>query len=154
MFSVIYSLFPLLLIPISMYLLSKRKSLLWDIKKGKICYNCKDDLNLSDSDLMKRIMFDTNHAKLCLSCSRDVKINSIRNPLINLKHKFESYLISKHSDKLVWYFTGAAVVFIILDIVLISFGIKIHLSLIYTSINMIFWIINIYKILYTTKKSN
>lgn len=152
MFSIIFSLFPLLLIPITMILTAKRKSLSWEIKKGKICYNCKDNLNLSDKDLMSRIMVDTDHSKLCTSCSRDMKINSIRNPLISLKYKFQKYLASKKSDNLIWYFSIAAFFFIVLDILLVIFGIKLQLSWTYSSINIIFWSLSIYKILYTTTK--
>jgi len=152
MFLIIFSLFPLLLIPITMMLTAKRKSLSWEIKKGKICYNCKDNLNLSDKDLMSRIMVDTDRSKLCTSCSRDMKINSIRNPLISLKYKFQKYLASKKSDNLIWYFSIAAFFFIVLDILLVFFGIKLHLSLTYSSINIIFWSLSIYKILYTTTK--
>lgn len=152
MFSIIYSLFPLLLIPISMILTVKRKSLSWEMKMGKICYNCKEYLNLSNKDLMSRLMDENDHSKLCISCSRDTKINSIRNPLINLKYKFQKYLTSKKSDNLIWYFTLAAFLFIVLDILLMYFGIKLHLSWIYSSINIVFWISSIYKILYTTTK--
>lgn len=152
MFSIIYSLFPLILIPVSMFLTIKRKSLTWEIKKGKICFNCKEDLNLSDKDLMSRIMVDTDHSKLCTTCLRDLKIKSIRNPLINLKYKFQKYLISKKSDKLIWYFVGSVFFFIGLDVVLMFFGLKLHLSWIYSSINIVFWIYSIYKILYTTQK--
>lgn len=152
MFSIIYSLFPLILIPVSMFLTIKRKSLSWEIKKGKICFNCKEDLNLSDKDLMSRIMVDTDHSKLCTTCLRDLKIKSIRNPLINLKYKFQKYLISKKSDKLIWYFVGSVFFFIGLDVVLMFFGLKLHLSWIYSSINIVFWIYSIYKILYTTQK--
>lgn len=152
MISVIYSLFPILLIPISMILMVRRKSLSWEIKKGKICYNCKDNLNLSDKDLMSRLVDDNCHSKLCTSCLRDIKINSIRNPLFNLKYKFQRYLIDKKSDKLIWYFFGSVFFFIGLDILLMYFGIKLHLSWIYSTINIVFWIFSIYKILYTTTK--
>lgn len=153
MFSIIYSLFPLLLLPISIILTVKRKSLSWEIKKGKICYNCKEDLNLSNEELMKILMLDTDNSKLCLCCSRDLKINSIKNPLIASKYKFKKYLISKNSDKLVWYFGGSVFFFIVIDFsMMIFFDVKLHLFWIYSSINIIFWIINIYKTYYTTIK--
>lgn len=129
-----------------MFLTLKRKSLSWEIKKGKICYHCKEDLELSSEEM--RLMLDTDNSKLCTSCSRDMKINSIRNPLISLKYKFQKYLISKNSDKLIWYFTISVFFFIG---IMILFDLK-HLSWIYSSINILFWIFSIYKIIYTTQK--
>lgn len=152
MFSVIYCLFPVLLIPISIYLSQKRKSLSWEIKKGKICYHCKEDINLSDDILMSRIMMNKDYKKLCTKCSRDIKIDSIKNPIIFLKYKFDKYLISKKSDELNWYFAGSVFMLITVDIILTICGYKIGLYLLYGTLNIIFWIISIYKIIYTTQK--
>lgn len=151
-FSLLFNLIPLLLIPISMYFTIKRKSLSWELKKGTICRNCKKDLGLSELEILSRIDSGDDFSKICVQCSRDIKIDSIKNPLINLKYKFKNYLISEESDKLVWYFTAAVFFFIGLDITLMLFEIKLGLSWIYGSLNIIFWIISIYKIFLTTKK--
>lgn len=152
MFYLLFCLLPILIIPISMYLTIKRDSLTWEIKKGKICYHCKSTLNLSDKDLMSRLMIENDHSMLCLSCSRDTKINSLKNPLLKYKYSFQKYLVQKKSDKITIYFTISSFFFISLDIILMIFSIKTILSLVYGSINLVFWIISIYKILYTTKK--
>jgi len=149
-----FCLLPILIIPISMYLTIKRDSLNWEIKKGKICYHCKSTLNLSDKDLMSRIMIDRDFTTLCLQCSRDNKINSIKNPILKYKYRFQKYLVQKKSDKITIYFAITSFFFITLDIILVAFSIKTRLSLVYGSINLIFWFINIYKILYTTKKKS
>lgn len=151
-FSLLFNIIPFILIPISMYLTKKRKSLTWEIKKGTVCYNCKEDLGLSEMKLLSRIMDSKDFSKLCVQCTRDIKIESIKNPTLNLKYKFKKYLISKKSDKLIWYFTAAAFFFIGLDITLMLFEIKLGLSWIYGSVNIIFWLVSIYKIFLTTKK--
>ncbi len=153
MFSIIYCFLPILFIIFDMYLLKSREYISWDVKKGKMCYNCKSDLNLSEEEIFKRIgNYSNEHMKLCLSCSRDIKLRSIINPIRSLKFKFEKSLFSKKYDKIFYYFIGFFSFFIILDIILISSGIKMKLYLIYGTINILFWILNIYKTIYTTIK--
>lgn len=155
MFNILYCFLPILFIPFSIYLLKRRNSVLWDVRKGKKCYNCKEDLDLSNEDLLKRLLDDKDHKGLCISCSRDMKLSLIKNPISSLKFKFHKYLFSKKSDKIVYYFAGFVFFFILLDITLVFFGIKANLYLVYGTINIIFWIVNSYKIIYTTqKKSN
>ena len=153
MFSIIYCFFPILLVIFNMYLLKSREYISWDVKKGKMCYNCKTDLNLSEEEIFKRLgNYIDEHMKLCLSCSRDIKLSSIISPIKSLKFKFERFLFSKKSDNIFYYFTGFVFFFIILDIILISFGIKMKLYLIYGTINILFWILTTYKTIYTTIK--
>ena len=155
MFNIVYCFLPLIFIPFNIHLLKKRNYVSWDVKKGKKCYNCKDDLNLSNVDLFKRLMDSEEHTRLCVSCSRDMKLSLIKNPISSLKFKFHKYLFSKKSDKIVYYFTGGVFFFILLDITLMFFGIKANLYLVYGTINIFFWILNTYKTIYTTeKKSN
>ncbi len=152
MFSILYCFLPILFIPFSIYLLKNRNSVSWDVRKGKKCYNCKDNLDLSNKDLFKRLLDDKNHKRLCISCSRDMKLSLIKNPISSLKFKFHKYLFSKESDKMVYYFFVFVFFFILIDIVLMFFGIKSNLYLAYGTINIIFWIVNTYKTIYTTTK--
>ena len=135
-----------------MYLMKSRESVSWDVRKGKKCYNCKDNLDLSNEDLLKRLLDDKNHKRLCISCSRDMKLSLIKNPISSLKFKFHKYIFSKESDKMVYYFTVFVFFFILLDIILMIFGIKAKIYLIYGTINIFFWIVNTYKTIYTTTK--
>lgn len=135
-----------------MYLMKSRESVSWDVRKGKKCYNCKDNLDLSNEDLLKRLLDDKNHKRLCISCSRDMKLSLIKNPISSLKFKFHKYIFSKESDKMVYYFTVFVFFFILLDIILMIFGIKSKIYLIYGTINIFFWIVNTYKTIYTTTK--
>lgn len=138
--------------PVTLYLSTKRESLSWDIKKGKICYNCKESLNLSDKDLLARLMVDKEHQKLCISCLRDCKINSLRNPIKKLYYNFQNFVVKKKSNKLVFYFTSFALFFILLDILLKVLGINLPLFFLYGTSNIVFWFINIYQLFYTSKK--
>lgn len=135
-----------------MYLMKSRESVSWDVRKGKKCYNCKDNLDLSNEDLLKRLLDDKNHKRLCISCSRDMKLSLIKNPISSLKFKFHKYIFSKESDKMVYYFTVFVFFFILLDIILMIFGIKAKIYLIYGTVNIFFWIVNTYKTIYTTTK--
>jgi hypothetical protein len=132
--------------------MKSRESVSWDVRKGKKCYNCKDNLDLSNEDLLKRLLDDKNHKRLCISCSRDMKLSLIKNPISSLKFKFHKYIFSKESDKMVYYFTVFVFFFILLDIILMIFGIKSKIYLIYGTINIFFWIVNTYKTIYTTTK--
>ena len=152
MFSIIYCFLPIIFIPFNMYLMKSRESVSWDVRKGKKCYNCKDNLDLSNEDLLKRLLDDKNHKRLCISCSRDMKLSLIKNPISSLKFKFHKYIFSKESDKMVYYFTVFVFFFILLDIILMIFGIKAKIYLIYGTINIFFWIVNTYKTIYTTTK--
>jgi hypothetical protein len=132
--------------------MKSRESVSWDVRKGKKCYNCKDNLDLSNEDLLKRLLDDKNHKRLCISCSRDMKLSLIKNPISSLKFKFHKYIFSKESDKMVYYFTVFVFFFILLDIILMIFGIKAKIYLIYGTVNIFFWIVNTYKTIYTTTK--
>lgn len=152
MFSIIYCFLPLLFIPFNLFLDKRRESISWEVKRGKKCYSCKEDLDLPEEDLFKRILSDKEHTQLCVPCSRDMKLSLIKNTMISLKFKFHKYLFSNKSNNTVYYFTIAVFLFILLDIILMTFGIKIKLYLIYGSINILFWAFNTYKTLYTTIK--
>lgn len=152
MFNIVYCFLPIIFIPFNMYLMKSRESVSWDVRKGKKCYNCKDNLDLSNEDLLKRLLDDKNHKRLCISCSRDMKLSLIKNPISSLKFKFHKYIFSKESDKMVYYFTVFVFFFILLDIILMIFGIKAKIYLIYGTINIFFWIVNTYKTIYTTTK--
>ena len=152
MFSIIYCLLPLVFIFFQFSILKKRNSLSWEIKKGKICYNCKEDLNLSEKDTFDRLMKSEDYSKLCISCSRDRKISLLKYPSLILKYKFQKYLISQKFNKLNIYFLISVLFFIILDVIFKINGISSSLYLVYGSINIIYWCISIYRTIYMSNK--
>ena len=98
MFNIIYCFLPIFLVIFNMYLLKSREYISWDVKKGKMCYNCKTDLNLSEEEIFKRLgNYSDEHMKLCLSCSRDIKLSSIISPIKTLKFKFERFHSKNYS---------------------------------------------------------
>lgn len=152
MFSVIYCFLPLLFIPFNILLDKRRESISWEVKRGKKCFSCKENLDLPEEDLFKRILDDKELTQLCVSCSRDMKLSLIKNPISSLKFKFHKYLFSNKSNNIVYYFTIGVFIFILLDTYLIYSGIRMKLYLIYGTMNIIFWIVNTYKTYYTTIK--
>ena len=105
MFSVIYCFLPLLFIPFNIFLEKRRESISWEVKRGKKCFSCKENLDLPEEDLFKRILDDKELTQLCVSCSRDMKLSLIKNPISSLKFKFHKYLFSNKSNNIVYYFT-------------------------------------------------
>jgi hypothetical protein len=95
-------------------LLKKKKSHTWELKKGIMCYSCKEIINEDDWKFNHDI--SKEDFKLCTSCERDQKLdefipsNFIKQKYIN---NFKKYLISKKSNKII-------VIYIILVISLLS----------------------------------
>jgi len=152
MFQIIFCFLPILFVFFQFYLLKKQKSVSFDIKKGHICYNCKQDLNISEKDLWDRMLRSDDFSKLCISCSRDRKIFLLKNPILIFKYKFQKFMISNGSEKLHWVFLLIVASVIILDFILKLFGIISCLWLLYGSLNIIWWSIITYKTYYTTIK--
>jgi hypothetical protein len=135
-----------------LYLLKSRNSVTWEIKKGHICYNCKEDLNISEKDSWDRMMKSEDFSKLCISCSRDQKISALKSPLLKWKFKIQKRMIGDKFDKLYWFFTPAVFLVIVLDLILMFYKIRLNLWIVYGSINLIWWILMIWRSLYTTQK--
>jgi hypothetical protein len=152
MFSTIFVFLPFLFFIFQFYCEKKRKSVSWEIKKGQICYNCKESLNVSEEDIWDRLMKDKDYSKICISCNRDRKISLLKNPLLIWKYKFQKFIISDKFKKIHWIFLPLAFFFIILDLVLIFCGVRLKMWLVYGSINIIWWFIITWKIYYTTIK--
>jgi hypothetical protein len=152
MFSLIYCFLPLLLSVFHVYLIKKRKSLSWNIRKGEICYHCKDSLNLSDDLILKRLLDPKNYCSLCVSCNRDRKIQQIKRPYLKWKFKMFNSMVSENTSKFNIIFIAIIFLLIALDIVLISVGIKFRLWPVYGTLNLLFYFFSIYKTFYTTSK--
>jgi hypothetical protein len=151
MFSVIFCFLPFLFLFFQFYILKKRRTLVWEIKKGEICYNCKESLNIPEKDIWDRLMKSEDFSKICISCSRDRKISLLKKPLLIWKYKFQKSIVS-NKFKIHWIFLPIIFFFIILDAILIFCGIRLGLWLVYGSLNIIWWLIITYKTYYTTMK--
>lgn len=78
MFKVIYTLFPIFLAFIYLIFLFKRKSMDWNIRKGEVCYNCKESMDL-DLGLLARLLDEKDFNTLCKPCSREKKYFNYKN---------------------------------------------------------------------------
>ena len=152
MFSIIFCFLPILFMIFQFYLLKSRDSVTWEIKKGKICYNCKEDLDISEKDIWDRMMKSEDFSKLCISCIRDQKISTLKNPLLRWKFKIQKRMIGDKFDRLYWFFTPVVFIVIVVDLVLLYYKIRLNLWIVYGSINLIWWILMIWRSLYTTQK--
>jgi len=153
MFVIIFCFIPILFTILHFYLLKKRKSLDWEIKKGQICYNCKEDLNISEKESWNRIMKSEDFSKLCVSCNRDQKISSLSNPFFRWKYKFQKVLISNNKyNKITLIFPIVAFSSIILDLILKFNHIDLNLWIVYGSANIIWYLIMTWRTIYTTQK--
>jgi hypothetical protein len=152
MFSIIFCFLPILFMIFQFYLLKSRNSVTWEIKKGQICHNCKVDLNISEKDKFGRMMKSEDFSKLCITCNRDQKISGLKNPLLRWRFKIQKRMISDKFDKLYWFFTPVVFLVIITDLILMFYKIRLNLWIVYGSINFIWWILMIWKSLYTTQK--
>lgn len=152
MFSIIFCFLPIIFMIFQFYLLKNRNSVTWEIKKGKICYNCKEDLNISKEDEWDRFLRTEDFSKLCTTCNRDRKISSLKNPLLRCKFKIEKIMISNKFDKISWGLTIISFLSIVFDLILMFYKIKLNLWIVYGSINLIWWILMVWRGLYTTQK--
>ena len=152
MFGIIFCFSPLILLCYHLYLIKKRTSLSWSIKKGEICYHCKESLNLSNDIMVKRLLDPKDYSSLCVSCNRDRKIQQIKRPYTKLKFNFLNFLISDKFSKLNIIFIVSIALFIVGDVVLNFTGSKIRLWSIYGTMNFILYFVTIYRTIYTTQK--
>jgi hypothetical protein len=152
MFEIIYCFLPFLFFIFQFYFLKKRKSLSWEIKKGHICYNCKESLNISEKEIWDRMMKSDDYSKLCLSCNRDRKLSQLENPILIWKHKLQKIMVTKKFEKIHIKFLPIVFLLIVLDVILLFLGIKLYLWILYGSLNIIWWSMITYKTYYTSQK--
>jgi hypothetical protein len=152
MFSLIFCLLPLVFAFYHFSLIKKRKSLSWEIKKGEICYHCKDSLNIDNDVIVSRILDNNDFSRLCVSCNRNIKIKQINRPYLKSKYQFLKFLVSGDFSAVNVVYILSIVSLIVTDIFLLYFNTGFRLWPIYGTMNLIFNFINIYRTLYTTTK--
>ena len=140
--SIFFTLFPFIFLIYYTVLLKKTNYITYDLKIGKKCYSCKEEINTDVTDF-NVLLGKKNKFNLCESCKRDEKINKLFNGKLSLVNKFKFYLIS--SNKPLIYFIFLIVTLLIIDITLkVAFDIK-WFTYIYNSFLLIYWIITIYR---------
>ena len=58
-------------------LINKNVSISWEIKKGVLCYSCKERTSDNEDDWIYNLDINKEDIKLCTSCERDEKLGSI-----------------------------------------------------------------------------
>ncbi len=141
--SIFFTLFPFIFLIYFFVLLSKTKYITTDLKLGKKCYACKEDISTDIVIDLDVLLSGKDNFNLCESCKRDETINKLFNGNLSLINKFKFYLVS--SNKSITYFIFLIVTLLIIDIILkLVFDIK-WFSYIYNSFSLLYWILTIYR---------
>ena len=99
------------------YLSKKKESITYDVKRGNICYSCKEDIY---TYLDKEYNYGESDEKftLCKSCNRDEKLNDITsNGLLSKVDMFKKYLY-RYPNQLAWTILSLMLIFTISDVAL------------------------------------
>jgi hypothetical protein len=143
---VIWCFLPVLLMIWHSIILKKRESISWEIKRGIICWECKERFDIPQQEIWKKIGSEKEHTKICDSCNRDIKIKSLKNKFFSYRKSFREYLISEKSNKLNYIFISTILFLITLDVVLKFQSIDINgIQWLYGGINIFYWSIILYK---------
>jgi hypothetical protein len=99
-------------------LINKNVSLNWEIKKGVLCYSCKERTSDNEDDWIYNLDISKEDFKLCTSCERDEKLGSLIYKSDNHKwiNRFKRYLVSKKSDKMIFIYVGALFALFFIDL--------------------------------------
>ena len=99
-------------------LINKNVSLSWEIKKGVLCYSCKERTSDNEDDWIYNLDINKEDIKLCTSCERDEKLGSLIYKIDNHKwiNRFKRYLVSKKSDKMIFIYVGALFALFAIDL--------------------------------------
>ena len=147
MISLIVSILPLLLLGISVLHTSKYGGLknlnkrLSDLQAGWCCYKCRCE---SDYGLLSILEKGTPQGIwLCKNCYRDKRIKQLSSGFKSVSDKFYVFLISKKFQTFGNVTIFLALFFILLQIILYFFEIKVNLSIASNSIMSIYWTLSI-----------
>ena len=107
-------------------LIRKNVSQSWEIKKGVLCYSCKERTSDNEDDWIYNLDINKEDFKLCTSCERDEKLGSLiyKNDNHKWVSRFKKYLVSKKSDKMVFIYVGSLFVLFAIDLLFHLSGLK------------------------------
>lgn len=135
-------------------LINKNVSQSWEIKKGVLCYSCKERTSDNEDDWIYNLDISKEDFKLCTSCERDEKLGSLiyKNDNHKWVNRFKKYLISKKSDKMIFIYVGALFALFSIDLLFHFTVLKnIHIfGATSTVLNILYAFIFYYKVKLTT----
>jgi len=143
---------PFIYILILLFFLYKRKSVKYDIQWGRICWNCKGELD-EVSPIFNKDKGLNKELKCCKPCDRDLKIIQISSTSISFLIKIKRLIISDEFKKIL-----KALIFInLFMLILFIFSIILsnyfkQLLILNTLFNVSFWILLISEQYFTTIK--
>jgi hypothetical protein len=106
--------------------IKKNVSLTWEMKKGIICYSCKEKVSDHEDDWSYNFDMSKEDFKLCTSCERDEKLGELIYKSDNHKwtNRLKKYLVSNRSNKMMFIYIGALFLFFTIDLLLHINGFK------------------------------
>lgn len=122
---------PFLFLFTSLAILKFRQSIKQDIRWGKRCWYCKEEIPEFWKDVNSLLK---NSTQCCNSCKRDIRIAQISSPLKSVFIKFQMFLISSKFQNLLFTLIGLNLVLLVIYITSIIFNFKY-----FTLITFMFW---------------
>lgn len=146
MISLLFSITPFIFILYYFRATSKTKYVNSDMKFGKICYSCKEELEIEKDKYYDNLLNSKEDYTLCTSCKRDSKLDEIINhSKLSRVNRFKLYLIGDSYNKLFKVLISLMIIFCITDVILkVKFGIK-GFSYFYNSFLVLYWVLMIYR---------
>ncbi len=150
MLGLILCLIPIPIMIWNFFLLKKRESISFEMRKGWICHCCKKSNDMTDVQKLNKILSENNY-HICTSCSRDRKLKILRYPILKWIYKFwDEFTMSSSISHYSKIYIGLIFFLIAIDMIFLFNGLKIRLSVFYGLLNFIYWILNTSKTYYTS----
>lgn len=151
MLGLILCLIPIPIMFWNFFLLKKRESISFEMRKGWICHCCKQSNDMTDVQKINKILISENNYHICTSCSRDRKLKMLRYPILKWVYNFwDLFIMTPSSSPYTKIYLGLIFFLIAIDMIFLFNGIKIGLSFFYGLLNFIYWILNTSKTYYTS----
>jgi hypothetical protein len=147
MTSLLLSLTPFIFISYYFYLLKKTKFITFDLKLGKNCYSCKDEIDLDNNELIDILLQEKKNYRLCKACQREEKLYGLLNKnKTSILNKFKLHLIDNESfkDKSKIAIFLMVLLFVVDILLKIVYDIK-WFSYVYNTYITIYWSFFIYR---------
>lgn len=155
----------LLIIYTYVFYIRKREPIVFEIRNGIRCFNCKERLPITEQETINAIskalsqtsekMLHDNDFKLCKKCERDYNITLVMNKRINFQkivYKTKRLFVSHKMDRIlkisIFILMGAIIVSIV------SMVLKWETKMLLPITNLIFWTVLLLKLKFTTIKKS
>lgn len=144
--SILLTFIPFLFIIYYSIVVSKTRYISSDLRSGKRCYICKEQLEIDTISALNILVSDKSNYQICKSCEREEKLDGLINgDKLSKIHKLKFYLVSRRFDKTIAFLIILLVVLLGIDLTLkLAFDIK-WFSYIYNIFLVSYWMLIIYR---------